>query len=124
MAVATARAAADLLAPRFAGAKGEKLAVLHLDEDRSVLAIDEYDAAGTDLVALPLREIFRRALALDARGLVIAHNHPSGDPRPSEVDEQATRRLATTAEALGIRLHDHLIFAGGECASFRALGLL
>ena len=124
MAVATARAAADLLAPRFAGAKGEKLAVLHLDEDRSVLAIDDFDAAGPDLVALPLREIFRRALTLDARGLVIAHNHPSGDPRPSAVDEQATRRLAATAEALGIRLHDHLIFADEECTSFRALGLL
>ena len=124
MAVATARAAADLLAPRFAGAKGEKLAVLHLDEYRSVLAIDDYDVSGTDLVALPLRDIFRRALVLDARGLVVAHNHPSGDPRPSGVDEQATRRLAATAEALGIRLHDHLIFAGGECTSFRALGLL
>ena len=124
MAVATARAAADLLAPRFAGVRDEKLAVLHLDGGRSVLAIDDFDAAGPDLVALSLRDIFRRALALDATGLVIAHNHPSGDPKPSQADIQATRRLAAAAEALGIRLHDHLIFAGGECASFRALGLL
>ena len=124
MAVATARAAADLLAPHFAGVEGEKLAVLHLDDEQRVLGVEEHDAAGPGTVDLPIRAIFKRALALDAAGLVIAHNHPSGDPTPSEADIQATRRLAATAEALGIRLHDHLIFAGGDCVSFRALGLL
>ena len=54
----------------------------------------------------------------------MAHNHPSGDPRPSRADIQATRRLAETADALDIRLHDHLIFAGTDCRSFRELGLL
>ena len=124
MAVATARAAAELLAPRFAGAEGEKLAVLHLDDGRRTLGIEEHAAAGLDTVDLPLRAILKRAFALDAAGLVIAHNHPSGNPTPSEADIQATRRLAATTEALGIRLHDHLIFAGGDCVSFRALGLL
>jgi DNA repair protein RadC len=124
MAVATARAAADLLAPRFAGVEGEKLAVLHLDDGQCALGIEDYDAAGPGAVDLPLRAIFKNALALDATGLVIAHNHPSGNPAPSEADIQATRRLAATAEALGIRLHDHLIFASGDCVSFRALGLL
>ena len=57
-------------------------------------------------------------------GWSIAHNHPSGDPSPSRADIEATRRLAEAAAALGIRLHDHLIFAGGDCRSFRALGLL
>ena len=71
-----------------------------------------------------MREIFAAALKCDAFGLVIAHNHPSGDPRPSRADIEATRRLAETAAALGICLHDHLIFAGGECCSFRELGLL
>ena len=124
MAVATARAAADLLAPRFAGVEGEKLAVLYLDEEQRTLGIEEHAAASPGAIDLPLRAIFKRALALDAAGLVIAHNHPSEDPTPSEADIQATRRLAATAEALGIRLHDHLIFAGGDCFSFRALGLL
>lgn len=124
MIIATARDAAELLALRFPGALGERLVVLHLDDDRRSLGIEDFDAAGRASVALPLRDIIRHALLLDARGLVIAHNHPSGDPRPSEADVQATRRLAAIAEALGIRLHDHLIFAGDECTSFRALGLL
>ena len=71
-----------------------------------------------------MRAIFAAGLRHGAEGLVIAHNHPSGDPEPSRADIEATRRLADVAAALGIRLHDHLIFAGGECRSFRELGLL
>lgn len=53
------------------------------------------------------------------------HNHPSGDPRPSQADFAATRELAATAESLGIQLHDPLIVGeNGDCRSFRALGLL
>ncbi len=124
MIVATARAAADLLAPVFAGASGEKLAVLHLDAGRQMIALEEHAVSGDDEIVLPLREIFASALKHDAAGMVIAHNHPSGDPRPSRADKEATRRLAEIADTLGIRLHDHLIFAGKECRSFRELGLL
>ena len=124
MQIATARQAANLVAPLFSDAAEEKLVVLLLDDWQRQLAIEEHDAAGPGAVDLPLRAIFKRALALNATGLVIAHNHPSGDPTPSEADIQATRRLAATAEALGIRLHDHLIFAAGAQASFRDLGLL
>jgi DNA repair protein RadC len=71
-----------------------------------------------------MREIFRAALNHGAVGLIIAHNHPSGNPEPSRADIEATRTLAQTAASLGIVLHDHLIFAGDDCRSFRALGLL
>ena len=57
-------------------------------------------------------------------GIVLAHNHPSGDARPSDSDCRATRRLASAAEALDCAVLDHLIFAGNDCASFRKLGLL
>ncbi len=124
MIVATARAAADLLAPLFAEARGERLAVAHLDAGRRLLALDEEVGRGTDSLTLPVRAIIAAALARRARGLVIAHNHPSGDPRPSRADIAATRRLADAAEGVGIRLHDHLVFADGDCRSFRALGLL
>ncbi|HYN47011.1 MAG TPA: JAB domain-containing protein [Allosphingosinicella sp.] len=124
MIVATARAAADLLAPVFADASGEKLAVLHLDAGRRMIALEEHAVSADDEIVLPLREIFASALKHDAAGMVIAHNHPSGDPRPSRADKEATRRLAEIADTLGIRLHDHLIFAGKECRSFRELGLL
>jgi DNA repair protein RadC len=119
MEIGTARDAERLLAPLFAGAEAEKLAILHLDGEQRAIAVDERTAG-----ELPLRAIVRAALERDSAGLVIAHNHPSGDPTPSADDIEATRALAEIAVRLGIRLHDHLIFAGGECTSFRALGLL
>jgi DNA repair protein RadC len=57
-------------------------------------------------------------------GIVLAHNHPSGDPRPSESDLHATRRLVTVADALDCTVLDHLVFAGTECTSLRRLGYL
>lgn len=124
MVVATARDAAALLAPLFADVEGEMLAVLHLDAERRILAVDAHAVAGADEIVLPMREIFAAALSHDAVGMIVAHNHPSGDPQPSRADKSATRRLAETALALGITLHDHLIFAGGDWASFRQLNLL
>lgn len=122
--IRTAGDAARLLAPLFDGVQGERLAVLHLDGDRRLIALETHAVAGADEIELPMRAIFAAALGHDAVGLVVAHNHPSGDPRPSKADKAATRRLAETAAALGIALHDHLIFAGGECRSMRQSGLL
>lgn len=123
MEIGTARDASRLLAPLFAEPRGERLAIALLDAGREVLALDEMPGRGSD-VALPIRAIIVRALELGARGLILAHNHPSGDPSPSRADIAATRRLADVAAALGIRLHDHLIFGGAHCRSFRQLGLL
>lgn len=124
MHVATATDAARLFKPLFAGVVGEKLAVLHLDGGKGVLALDAPTTGLHLSVDFPIRAIIARAFDLDAKGLIVAHNHPSGDPSPSRADIQVTRRLAETADTLGIRLHDHLIFAGSECRSFRQLGLL
>jgi DNA repair protein RadC len=126
MAILTARDAADLLAPLFgdADANGETLAVVHLDRDRRLIAIDMHPVTEADGIVLPMREIFGAALRHDATGMVIAHNHPSGDARPSRADIEATRRIAEAADALGIVLHDHLIFAKDDCQSLRQLGLL
>jgi DNA repair protein RadC len=124
MIVGTARDAADLLEPLFAEARGEKLAILLLDAERRLIAIDEHPLGSEQSVVLPMPEIIASALSSRAAGLIVAHNHPSGDPHPSAADIEATRRLFQTAAALGIRLHDHLIFAGPSCYSFRGLGLL
>lgn len=122
--VRTARDAADLLAPTFTGATRERLAILYLNADRVVLGVSETRLGGELSVDLPLRSIIADALRFDAAGLVIAHNHPSGDPQPSEADRAATSRLIRVAAELGIQVHDHLVFAGAECCSFRALDLL
>lgn len=126
MPVFTARDAANLLGPLFDDATGERLAVLYLGLDGERLALETHPHEGADRLEtpLPVRAIIARALALDARALVIAHNHPSGDATPSAADKAATRRLGKLCEMLDIALHDHLIFAAGECESFRRLGLL
>lgn len=124
MIIATARDAANLFEPLFEDASEEKVAVAHLDGKRALLAMGEEIPGGGDAVDLPIRSIIAEALRLGSTGMILAHNHPSGDPQPSRADIEATRRLASTAAEVGIQLHDHLIFAGGECRSLRALGLL
>lgn len=122
MIIRTARDAAALLEPLFDEA--EKLVVLHLDSERRMLALDEYAVDSQTTAPLPLRAIMNDALCIGSVGMVIGHNRAAGGPEPSRTDIDATRLLARTAERLGIRVHDHLIFAAGECRSFRELGLL
>jgi DNA repair protein RadC len=126
MIVATARDAAELFGPCFAAApaEGETLAIAHLDAGRWLIELVVVPGEGAAHIDLPVRRIVEDALRLGAVGLVLAHNHPSGDAQPSWDDVEATRELAETAARLGIRLHDHLIFAGEETCSLRALGLL
>lgn len=123
MQIDTALEAAELLAPLFNGRDHEAVAVAHLDPARRVLSVTAFDG-DADSAALPFRAIVEEAFRLGSAALVIAHNHPCGAPGPSEEDLAVTRRLAQVVEPLGIRLHDHLIFAGGGCLSLRGLGLL
>jgi DNA repair protein RadC len=121
--VSSVAEARELLAPLFEGAEAEKVAVLHLDRDCRLLALREHPGAA-DEAKLPLRAIVEEALRLGTAGLLVAHNHPSGDPDPSAEDLRVSRMLADTARNLGIRLIDHLIFAGGDVRSLREMGLL
>jgi DNA repair protein RadC len=71
------------------------------------------------------RELFREAVRASAASVVVAHNHPSGDPTPSGADIQLTRRLVRAGDVLGIELLDHVVIGdGGEWASLRELGML
>ncbi|HET9811032.1 MAG TPA: JAB domain-containing protein [Sphingomicrobium sp.] len=101
----------------------ESLWVAHLDYEAHCLHLTRHpgDEGGTDF---PLRTIIADAAAHNSAGIVLAHNHPSGDPTPSDGDRSATRRLAAAAEALDCTLVDHLVFGGADCSSFRQLGLL
>jgi len=101
----------------------EQFRILFLDTKNTVIA-DEEQAKGTvDHVPVYPREVVKRALELNASALILVHNHPSGDPTPSDADIQMTRQIAAAAKALNITVHDHLIIGKATEASFRALGL-
>ncbi|WBU57226.1 RadC family protein [Paracoccus sediminicola] len=102
----------------------EEFRVLFLDR-KNVLIADEAQGRGTvDHVPVYPREILRRALELGASALILVHNHPSGDPTPSEADIEMTHRILTGAEVMGIAIHDHLVIGAGREVSFRREGLL
>lgn len=98
----------------------EQFRVLFLDR-KNVLIADEEQAKGTvDHVPVYPREIVKRALELNASSLILVHNHPSGDPTPSDADLSMTRQVLDACEALGLTLHDHLIIGKSRELSFRA----
>ncbi len=102
----------------------EQFRVLYLDRKNTLIA-DEAQAQGTvDHVPVYPREVVKRALELNASALILVHNHPSGDPTPSDADIAMTGKIRTAAEALGITLHDHVIIGKDRDSSFRSLGLL
>ncbi len=102
----------------------EEFRVLYLDR-KNVLIADEPQAKGTvDHVPVYPREVVKRALELNASALILVHNHPSGDPTPSDADLQMTNRIRDAAEALGLVLHDHLIVGKSRELSFRSEGYL
>lgn len=111
-------------AAQMALRQDESLRIAYLDRDGRLIRVTDHEDAAADAVDLPIRAILRDALAWDAAALVLAHNHPSGDPTPSGADIDATLQLAEAARRVGIYVLDHLVFASGGCRSFRALGLL
>jgi DNA repair protein RadC len=104
--------------------KTEQFRILFLDR-KNVLIADEVQQRGTiDHTPVYPREVVKRALALNAAALILVHNHPSGDPKPSRDDIDMTKEIKKAAEALGIAIHDHLVIGRKGHASFRSLGLI
>lgn len=102
----------------------EQFRVLYLDR-KNVLIADEEQGRGTvDHVPVYPREVIKRALELEASALILVHNHPSGDPTPSEADIVMTHRIRDAADTLGLTLHDHLVIGSGSEVSFRGQGYL
>jgi len=114
----------DYCAASMARSPTEEFRVLFLDR-KNVLIADEVQSTGTiDHTPVYPREIVKRALELGASAVILAHNHPSGDPTPSRADIEMTRDVVDAAKALKIAVHDHVIVGRSGHASFKALGLL
>ena len=97
----------------------EQFRILFLDKKNKLIA-DEIQGQGTvDHTPVYIREVVKRALELSSTALVLVHNHPSGDTKPSRADIDMTRTIQSAAKPLGITLHDHIIVGRGAHFSFR-----
>ena len=108
----------------MAGAPREQFRVLFLDK-KNQLIVDEVMNEGTvDHAPVYPREVVRRALEVSASAVILAHNHPSGDPTPSTADVEMTRQVIDAGRPLRITVHDHIVVGREGVASLKALGLI
>jgi DNA repair protein RadC len=125
----TPQAIFEFLAPDLQCERQEVLVALLLDTRYQLILAEKITKGSVNESLAPPREIFRPAVVHSAYAVIIAHNHPSGDPTPSEADRRITRQLSQAADCLGIRLLDHVIIGNSEggrqpYTSFRELGLI
>jgi DNA repair protein RadC len=102
----------------------EQLRLLFLDRQNQLIAEEVQQQGTIDHTPVYIREIIKRALELGASGLIVVHNHPSGDPTPSRADIQVTRDIREAAAVLGIIVHDHIIIGQNRFTSFKMQGLI
>jgi DNA repair protein RadC len=112
------------LRPGLVGLDVEELHALYLDRRHRLLGRRALTRGTDGHTIVEPRQVFRPAVQLGALRVVVAHNHPSGDPRPSAADRDVTRRLQDAGRILGIALVDHLIVTDADTTSMAALGLI
>ena len=114
----------DYLTARLARENIEQFRILFLNEKNSLIA-DEAQARGTvNHTPVYPREVAKRAVEIGATALILVHNHPSGDPTPSEADLQMTRQVQAALDVIGVTIVDHFIIGNGQHTSFRRSNLL
>ena len=102
----------------------EAFLVIYLNGRNQILKMEELFKGTLTTSAVYPREVVKRALDNNAAVLVFVHNHPSGNPNPSQDDLTITKKLKATAKAIDVLIHDHLIIAGNEVYSFADHGLI
>jgi DNA repair protein RadC len=115
--------AAHILIPTMATLEQEHLRVMLLNTKNRVLAVHEVYKGSVSASLVRVGEVFREAIRRNAPAIIVAHNHPSGDPSPSPEDIHVTRRLAEAGRLLDIELLDHLIIGDGRWVSLRERGV-
>lgn len=113
-----------LLAPRLRDLRVEEFHLLALDSQSQVLRDVLITRGLLNSSLVHPREVFRAAIAEAAAGIIVVHNHPSGDPTPSAEDRAVTRQLAEAGRLLDLPVYDHVIIAGDRYLSFAGAGLL
>lgn len=114
----------DYCAATMAHDTRENFRLLFLNKKNELIA-DEIQQTGTvDHTPAYPREIMKRALELGATAMILCHNHPSGDPTPSQADIEMTRAIAAAGQTFGIVIHDHIVVSKKGTRSFKTMGLL
>jgi DNA repair protein RadC len=122
--ISTWTALLDYVKVAMAGASREQFRVLFLDKKNQLIADEVMNHGTVDHAPVYPREVVRRALEVSASAVILAHNHPSGDPTPSAADIDMTRQVIEAARILRIVVHDHIVVGRDGVASFKALGLM
>lgn len=121
-AVESPKEAAEIARRYLAGRRKEHFIVLLLDSRRRLIKVSPVSIGTLEMSVVHPRETFQEAIAAGAAALMVAHNHPSGDPTPSQEDVTLTRRLVEAGRILGIPVLDHLIVGSGQSLSLRSCG--
>ncbi|MES2385386.1 MAG: DNA repair protein RadC [Pseudomonadota bacterium] len=121
---ATPQAVRDYLQLQLGSRPHEIFAVLFLDSQHRLIALEELFRGTLTQTSVYPREVVVRALALHAGSVVLAHNHPSGEPRPSRADEALTQTLKAALALVDVRVLDHFVVTGTQAVSMAELGLL
>ncbi|MDQ3482174.1 MAG: DNA repair protein RadC, partial [Pseudomonadota bacterium] len=114
----------DYLHAAMAHSRTEQVRVLFLNAKNMLIANEPMWNGSVDEASVHVREIISRAIQLGATALIIVHNHPSGDPTPSNQDIRVTQDLVEAARHMKIAVHDHVIVGASGRTSMRALGLI
>jgi DNA repair protein RadC len=115
---------ANLLMPELRDVKKEHFKSITLDTKNRVIKIHTVSIGILDSSLVHPREVFRDAIVSSSASLIVAHNHPSGDPTPSAEDKRITQRLAEAGQIIGIELLDHIILGDNRWISLKQCGLL
>lgn len=114
----------DYLHAKMAHRRTEEVRILFLNAKNRLLANEALWQGSVDEASVHVREVIARAIALGATALIIVHNHPSGDPTPSQQDIRLTRDLAEAGRHMKVTVHDHVIVGAQGRTSMRAMGLI
>jgi DNA repair protein RadC len=114
----------EYLHAAMAHSRVEEVRILFLNAKNMLIANEAMWQGSVDEASVHVREVIARAIALGATALIIVHNHPSGDPTPSNQDIRLTRDLVEAGRHMNITVHDHVIVGAQGRTSMRALGLI
>jgi len=115
--------AAQVIMPKLRYLKQEVFYLILLNTKNKIISIEHITTGGLNSSIVHPREVFKKAIRRSSAGIILVHNHPSGDPRPSQEDIRVTKRLIEVGQMVGIQILDHIIIGDGNYSSLKEEGV-